>query len=107
MLGRRHQRRFPVLLHELVDDLLRTLPLPREPQDVLVQRRTVRAGEVGRATRVDVQAAATGAAELFFDRLNTGIGVEGRDRLSRAAGPLRVIDPSYRLTVGLWDGLTE
>src|SRR5436190_452065 len=36
--GRRHQGHLTVLLHELLEDLLRRLPLPREPEHVLVER---------------------------------------------------------------------
>jgi len=50
-----------------------------------VQRRAVRALEVGRPTGVDVEAAAAGAAELFFDRLDATVGVESGDRRLRAA----------------------
>src|SRR5436189_2609744 len=90
--GRRHQGHLTVLLHELLEDLLRRLPLPREPEDVFVQRRTVCALEVGRTTGVDVEAAAAAAAELFFDRLYAGVGVEGGDGLFRATSPLRIMD---------------
>src|SRR6267378_6277703 len=103
LLGGCHQRDLAVLLHELVDDLLRRLPLPREPEDVLVQRRAVRAGEVGRATRVDVEPAAAGAPELLFGRLDAGVGVEGGDGVSGAARPLGIVD-APRLHRVLYDG---
>src|SRR5258705_9822410 len=90
--GRRHQGHLTVLLHELIEDLLRRLPLPREPEDVLVQRRTVRALEVGGPARVDVEAAAAAAAKLFLDRLYAGVGVERGDGLFRATSSLRIID---------------
>src|SRR6267142_94752 len=91
-LGRRHERRFAVLRHELVNDLLRRLPLPREPQHVLVQRRAVGAAEVGRAAGVDVEPAAAAAAQPLLDRLNAGIVVRGGDGRERAAGATRIVD---------------
>src|SRR5258705_2412032 len=91
LTGRRHQGHLTVLLHELIEDLLRRLPLPREPEDVLVQRRTVRALEVGGPARVDVEAAAAAAAKLFLDRLYAGVGVERGDGLFRATSSLRII----------------
>src|SRR5258705_3471709 len=105
--GRRHQGHLTVLLHELIEDLLRRLPLPREPEDVLVQRRTVRALEVGGPARVDVEAAAAAAAKLFLDRLYAGVGVERGDGLFGATSSLWIVDSTHGLTVGLLDSLTE
>jgi hypothetical protein len=70
-----------------------------------MQGRAVRAVEVGRAARIDVEAAAAAAAQALFYRLNVRIIVDRSDGRLWTTGPTRIVDAPD--TVGLLDCLTD
>src|SRR5260370_1995958 len=71
---------------------LRRLLSVGEPQPFFVHGRAVRAVEVRRAARVDVEAAAAATPNAFFDSLNGGVVVYSRNRWQRSTRPAGVVD---------------
>src|SRR5579859_6619924 len=68
---RGHQCGLPILGYKRIDHLLRRLALPREAKHFLVERGAVGAAKIRRATCVDVEPAAAGAAELLRSEEHT------------------------------------
>src|SRR5207302_3012399 len=91
-----HEDLLAVLAHELVDDLLRGLPVVGELEHALVHRGTRGAVEIGSAAGVDVLVAPARALELLLDRLDRGVVVTGGHGGKRATGARGVPQPARR-----------